>query len=150
MKGWIDGSAVRRRVTILLALGGAALALGVAVYALDRPPGSVNFLPRAMVRDGGLFGPLAGALPTFLHTLAFASMTAAFLTPTRRALLTACAVWAAIDLAFEVSQHPAFAEATGFGMYGSFDPYDLLAAPLGAAAAYILVKRSSPAEGALI
>ena len=149
MKGWIDGSAVRRRAVNLLALGVAALALGVAVYALDRPPGSVAFLPRALVRDGGMFGPLAGALPTFLHTLAFASMTAAFLAPTRRARLAACAVWTAINLAFEVSQHPAFAETTGFGLYGSFDPYDLLAAPLGAAVAYILMQRFSSAEGML-
>ncbi len=147
MKGWINGSAERRRAVNLLALGIAALAFGVVVYVLDRPPGSVAFLPRALVRDGGLFGPLAGALPTFLHTLAFASMTAAFLAPTSRALLAACAVWAAINLAFEVSQHPAFAAAAGFGLYGSFDPYDMLAALLGAAAAYFLMNRFSPAEG---
>ena len=147
MKGSRIGATTRHRGAILAAGGFAALALGAAVYALDRPPGSVGFLPRAFVDDGGRFGLLAGSLPSFLHTMAFALITAALLKPTRRAGLAACAVWAAINLAFEFSQHAAFRELTGFGMYGTFDPLDLMAALLGAAAAYLLLRTHYMAEG---
>ena len=125
----------------LFALGFTALLLGVLVYALERPAGSVAILPAGLMPGGAFLGPLAGPLPTFLHTFAFALMTAAFLTPTRRARLAACGVWAVINFAFEVSQHPAFMELTGFGMHGAYDPLDLLAALAGALVAYLFLQR---------
>ena len=142
MKGCRNAVLVRHRGAILIVSGVAALAAGVSVYALDRPPGSVGFLPRGLVADSGSFGLLAGSLPTFLHTMAFALITAALLRQTRQARLAACAIWAAVNLAFEASQHAAFREFTGFGMHGAFDPLDLLAALLGAVAAYIFMEIS--------
>ena len=119
----------------LFALGFAALVLGVLLYALERPADSVAILPAGLVHDGAFLGPLAGPLPTFLHTLAFALMTAAFVAPTLRALLATCGVWMAVNIAFEISQHDVFREYTGIGLYGTFDPLDFLAALLGAVAA---------------
>ncbi len=124
----------------LFALGFTALVLGVLVYALERPAGSVAILPAGSMHDGAFLGPLAGPLPTFLHTLAFALMTAAFLAPARHARLAACGVWVAFNMAFEISQHPAFAELAGFGLPGAFDPLDLLAAIAGAVAAFIFME----------
>jgi hypothetical protein len=135
----------------LFASGVAVLAAGVLVYSLERPAGSVPFLPAALSLHGGqvwLPPALSGPLPTFLHTLAFTLITAAFLAPTRRAGLAACAAWAAVNIAFEASQHTAFRDFTGFGMQGRFDPLDLLAALLGAAAAYPFIRRPHSAEGA--
>lgn len=128
-------------------LGLGALALGVLVYALDRPAGSVAFLPVGMAYDSGFLGPLAGPLPTFLHVLAFSLMTVAFLDPTRRARLAACGAWAGINWLFEAAQHPAFMEITGTGMPGVFDPLDLLAALLGAAAAFGVARKNKAKEG---
>lgn len=128
----------------LFALGLGALALGVLVYALDRPAGSVAFLPVGMAYDSGFLGPLAGPLPTFLHALAFSLMTVAFLDPTQRVRLAACGAWAGINWLFEAAQHPAFKEITGVGMPGAFDPLDLLAAPLGAMAAFLFIRTLAP------
>ncbi len=136
----IEGCPGKRRTTILLASGAVALGLGVLVYALDRAPGTASFLPPAMTAGTGAFGPLAGSLPTFLHTMAFALITAALLAPTRRAGLAACAAWATVNIAFEVSQHTAFGDVTGFGMHGTYDSFDLLAAVLGAGTAYLLIR----------
>ncbi len=124
----------------LFVLGLGALAMGVLVYALDRPAGSVAFLPAGMAYDSGFLGPLAGPLPTFLHALAFSLMTAALLDPTRRARLAVCGAWAGINWLFEAAQHPAFMEITGIGMPGAFDPLDILAAMLGAAAAFLFMQ----------
>lgn len=136
-----DGNLGRRRTAVLLASGIAALCAGVAVYALDRPPASVGFLPHGLAAGSGMFGALSGPLPTFVHSMAFALITAALLAPTRRAALLACAAWAAINIVFEVSQHPIFRDFAGFGLRGSYDPFDLLAAVLGAAAAYLLARK---------
>ncbi|MBE9556864.1 MAG: hypothetical protein IMF08_08405 [Proteobacteria bacterium] len=133
-----------RRPAKLFILGLSALGMGVLVYALDRPAGSVAFLPAGMAYDSGFLGPLAGPLPTFLHALAFALITAAFLEPTRRARLAVCGIWVAINWLFEAAQHPAFMEITGIGMPGAFDPLDLLAAPAGAAVALLIMQPVTP------
>ncbi len=130
----------------LFVLGLGVLALGVLVYTLDRPTGSVAFLPAGMVYDSGILGPLAGPLPTFLHAMAFSLMTAAFLDPTWRARLAASGVWVAVNWLFEVAQHPAFMEITGIGIPGAFDPLDLLAALLGAATALLVTQTVTPVQ----
>lgn len=130
----------------LFALGLGALVLGVLVYALDRPAGSVAFLPAGMAYDSGFLGPLAGPLPTFLHTVAFSLTTAALLAPTRCARLASCGVWVAVNWLFEAAQHPAFRDITGIGMPGAFDPLDLLAALLGAAVAFLFMQGAAAPE----
>lgn len=130
----------------LFALGLGALALGVLVYALDRPAWSVAFLPATLIHDSGFLGPLAGPMPTFLHVLAFSLMTAALLAPTLRARFAACSAWVAVNWLFEAAQHPALMEITGNGMPGAFDLLDMLAALLGAAAAFLVMQRFAPAQ----
>lgn len=141
MKDWDNGTAPRYCLVGLFASGVGVLAAGVLVYALDRPADSVPFLPAALsLHDGHAFlpAPLAGLLPTFLHTMAFALMTAAVLGPGPRKAVLAGAAWAAVNMLFEFSQHPLFAKTLGAGMAGTFDGLDLLAAPMGAAAAVLL------------
>lgn len=149
MKSLNKRSAAQRQMAHQFILGLAVLALGAAVYALDRPAGSVVFLPRSFAVDGGLFGPLAGPLPTFLHTMAFSLMTAALLAPTLRPRLAACGIWVAVNWLFEAAQHPAFNDLTGIGMRGAFDQLDLLAALLGAAMAFGVIWRYGTKEGNL-
>lgn len=131
----------------LFVLGLGAAALGVAVYALDRPAGSVAFLPAGLMFDGGFLGPFAGPLPTFIHAMAFSLMTVALLSPTRRARLAACGIWVAANWLFEAAQHPAFTKMTGIGMPGAFDPLDMVAAPLGAAIAFLFMQGVAALEG---
>ena len=81
-------------VLALAALG--SLALGILVYALDRSPEGVYFLPAAwsLVSNGDRwFGSLGGQLPEFAHVYAFGLLTAAVLASSRRLALLSCAVW---------------------------------------------------------
>jgi len=143
----------------LLVLAGLALLLGVAVYGLDRPPGSAAFLPAAWSLAGSArpFGALAGQLPEFLHVFAFSLLTAAWLPATWRAAWSACASWWLIDSLFELGQHPKLApllaaatsglqgiplleHTPGYFIHGVFDPLDLAAIALGALAAALCMQ----------
>ncbi len=133
---------------LLVAAAGAALALGVAVYATGRVG----------------FGPLGGWLPTWAHTFAFSLLTAAVLPPRSAARYGGCAAWCAVNLAFEIGQHPqvsgplAQALQAGFGnaapvrwlaayfVHGSFDRADLLAALAGASMAAAALTRAPRGE----
>lgn len=145
-------------VPTLAALG--ALAIGMLVYALDRLPESVYFLPAgwSLAEDGvRWFGSLGGQLPEFLHVYAFALLTAAVLASSRGLALLSCAVWWGLDTLFEIGQHPAvspaitaalpawfeavpFLENTGsYFTRGTFDPLDFIAIAVGAVAAYFTI-----------
>jgi hypothetical protein len=137
-----------------IGLAGAALLLGLAVYLVDRPVAPSLRVPGigAFARPGA-FGAVGGWLPSFVHPFAFALLTAALLPVRSRARFGACAAWGAVNVAFEIGQHPrlrgALASAIGqaFGpapaaralanyfMRGTFDPLDITAALAGAAAA---------------
>ena len=72
-------------VPALAALG--SLALGILVYALDRSPESVYFLPAAWSLAGvgdRWFGSLGGQLPEFAHVYAFSLLTVAILASPHR------------------------------------------------------------------
>ncbi len=116
------------------------LVAGGLVYALDRPAGSVAFLPPTVVHDSGLLGELAGSLPSFLHAMAFSLMTAALLAPTLRMRATACGAWLALNWVFEIAQASAFRQTVGIGMPGTFDPQDMLAALLGSTCAFLVMQ----------
>ncbi len=145
-------------VPTLAALG--ALAIGVLVYALDRLPESVYFLPTGWSLADGRhvwFGSLGGQLPEFLHVYAFALLTAAVLVSSRRLALLSCVGWWGLDTLFEIGQHPAvspaitaalpawfeavpFLENTGpYFTRGTFDPLDFIAIAVGAVAAYFTI-----------
>ncbi len=142
----------------LAALG--ALVAGVLVYALDRVPESVYFLPASwsLAEAGQLwFGSLGGQLPEFVHVYAFALLTAAVLASSRRFALLGCAAWWALDSLAELGQHatisphiaaavPAwfvgipFLENTGpYFTRGTFDPLDFIDIAVGAVAAYCTI-----------
>ena len=151
--------ALRKHLAVELAALGA-LAFGVLVYALDRLPESVYFLPAGWsLAEGGVrwFGSLGGQLPEFLHVYAFALLTAAVLASSRRLALLSCAVWWGLDSLVELGQHAAispqiaaavpawfagipFLENTGlYFTHGTFDPLDFIAIAVGAVAAYFTI-----------
>jgi hypothetical protein len=150
------GRAGKRQVLVAALL---ALTLGLAVYVLDRAPGSAYFLPRDLSLPGthAWFGALGGWLPEFVHVYAFSLLTALILGASRGALLTSCLTWWAIDSFFEIGQHPLisphiaaavpawfagipFLENTAaYFAYGTFDAGDLVAIAVGALMAYLTV-----------
>ncbi|MGA3081842.1 MAG: hypothetical protein ABSD44_10725 [Terracidiphilus sp.] len=148
----------------LLVLAVAALFAGVMVYALGRNPGSVHFLPPAL--QFGLLPHsmrhLTGQLPTFAHVIAFSLVTAWALDCTRKQALAACAGWMLLEMAFEVGQLPTAGAwlasevphwfsrvwlldgTAAFFLHGSFDPWDMVAAALGASVAFLVVLKIQP------
>ena len=150
MKGWGNETAARHRTAGLFMAGIAVLAVGVLVYSLERPADSALFLPAALsLFDGQTHLPplLGGPLPSFLHSMAFALMTMALLGPGPWNAMLACVAWAAINILFEFSQHALFVKILGVGMAGIFDPLDLMAALLGALAAFGLARKDKAKEG---
>lgn len=138
----------RQREMLLVAIGCAALSVGVLVYLTDRH-GAPN---------GPVFGLIGQWLPSGVHALAFSLFTAAALGRGASRRRGACAAWCAINLAFEFGQHAAFkphwaaALHAGGGdwpitgsvlrylLAGTFDVGDLLAIVLGTLAAGLLLE----------
>jgi hypothetical protein len=148
----------RREVALPLAAV-ASLALAMLVYMADRSPARVALLPAVLALGiGPTFGALGLWLPSFAHPFAFGLLTAALRAPDAAPAYGACLGWWAVNVAFEVGQHPdvapRVAEAaqrlgfddgwtrplTGYLLHGTFDGGDLLAATLGALAAAALVR----------
>lgn len=146
---------------VQLSIGLAVLLLGTLVYALDRPPaetlitaatGLPSFTP-------GIFGPLGPVLPAFAHVFAFILLTTALIGNTRTVCLSACIGWWVVDSAFELGQHPSIASwlstylspgpeslaivnyTVDYFVYGTFDPWDLLAITVGGLAAYLVIEK---------
>ena len=139
-----------RRQVILFASGGLWLVGGAAFYAIVRPPAAFRTIlpsPLAAAVPHSAAGPVLGSAPTFVHVVAFSLLTAAVLGRSARRLLI-CGGWAAIELAFEILQHPGVGHrllantplssmpVMSAYLTGTFDPADVLAAVLGAAAAF--------------
>ncbi len=137
-----------------------ALLTGLLIYIVDRQA-DVYLLPGAIALTTTLpplFGSLGAHLPSFLHVYAFTLLTVACLPPRRALALPVCVAWLAIECFFEAGQHaslatfyvslvPAwfdgmpFLEASaGFFLDGHFDSLDILAAALGALAAWLTVR----------
>lgn len=147
-----------------LLLAAAALLLGVAVYALDRPAGQLTLLSASLVELPGTalsFGRLGHNLPTFAHALAFALLTAAVLDVRSKAsALAVCLVWGVVDAAFELGQAgswaaqlvealpglemlPAAQALQRYFAAGTYDPGDLLSIALGSLAALSVILATS-------
>lgn len=148
-----------KRPALLFFVGSVALSAGVLVYLADRIASHAALIPSiAMLGGRHLFGTLGQWLPSFVHPLAFSLFTAAVLKPGVAAACGACTFWALVDVAFEVAQHPALtaswtaalhggvgewviARSTfNYFLQGTFDPYDICAAMLGALAAGALLR----------
>jgi hypothetical protein len=138
----------------LTAIGVAALAMGLVVYATDRAAtGSAPFPAIAIAGGLVVFGLLGQWLPSFVHPFAFSLFTAAARSPAAAPAYGACAAWWAVDVAFEVGQHPHISTAlakslqhvlgptvpvrwlSNYFVRGTFDTGDLVAATAGALAA---------------
>jgi len=145
---------------VQLTIGIAALAIGVLVYALDRPAGQTYFIPDTLNISTGLhsaFGALGNHLPTFFHTLSFCLITAALLNVRTTGALVICTSWLIVDAAFEIGQHadiapllinripewfsrlPVLENTASYFLHGRFDPLDLLSILLGALTAFVLI-----------
>jgi hypothetical protein len=144
---------------VLVAIGSLGLAVGLLVYMTDRDAAQAMLFPTIAALDtGAVFGVLGPWLPSFVHTFAFSLFTAAAL-PWRCAWrYGACAAWCAVNVAFEMAQHPQvsarLAEALegGFGLTsltrplanfflrGTFDGADIAAALVGALAAAAVLR----------
>ncbi len=141
---------------VLLGAATLMLLLGIAVYVLDRESASVYFLTPFGSLDPGTstFGSLGGQLPEFVHVYAFSLLTAIIFNLSRRIVLLSCGFWWLIDTMFEVGQHPIISphivsfipswfsrvpfleNTTSYFLYGTYDPWDLLAILLGGLTAY--------------
>ncbi len=135
----------------LAAIGFAALALGLVVYATDRAAAGVTPLPAFATASGlVVFGKLAQWIPNFVHPFAFSLFTAAARPPGAAPAYGGCAARWAINVAFEIGQHPRISTAFSEGLQqvlgrstpvrwlsnyfvrGTFDIGDLVAATAGA------------------
>lgn len=140
-----------RQPAILALIASLSLALGITVYLTDREASHAMLIPSIPGLAGGnAFGSLGQWLPSFVHSLAFSLLTAAVLAPRSTPRYGACVAWAAINVAFEIGQHPLvsahLAEAlrgplngwplveplARYFVRGTFDWGDIVAALLGA------------------
>jgi hypothetical protein len=141
------------QVARLVVPGCLALAAGLFVYLTDRDSAHAMLVPSVAAFAGlHLFGALGQWLPSFVHPFAFSLFTAATLQSRSAWRYGACAAWCAVNVAFELGQHPQVSSrlATalqGIGpasltrplanylLRGTFDGGDIVAAVLGALAA---------------
>ncbi len=139
-------------------VGAGALALGLLLYLIDRPPDQTYFLFRLGLTSSlyravpPVFGHFGGNLPAFLHVFAFILITGGILACGRRGSLVVAICWFATDVAFELGQKfPAWADCLiphwfdsillldatrSYFRFGTFDSMDVLAVAIGAAVGY--------------
>ena len=146
------------RRALLVLVGALAIAAGLIVYLTDRDPSRAALIPAAAaLSTGPLVGVLGQWLPSFVHPLAFSLFTAAARRAWTPPAYGACLAWWAVNVAFEIGQHPVVAAPVAawlaelpqpgsipallaaYLLRGTFDPIDLLAATLGALAAAALL-----------
>ncbi len=105
-----------------------------------------------------MFGVLGQWLPSFVHPLAFSLFTAAALAPRHSPPYGVCLAWGAVNVAFELGQHPLISArlaeplhaSLGHGLTanalakyfvrGIVDSSDIMAAILGAMTAAIVLR----------
>jgi len=143
----------------IAALGCLALAAGMLVYLTDRDPSRTALIPAIPVLARlGLFGGLGAWLPSFAHPFAFSLFTAAVQPARRSPAYRACAMWWAINVAFEIAQAPNVSAEVAdvlprflghtwltntlsdYLLRGTFTVADLVAATAGAAAAAAVLR----------
>ena len=136
---------------VILALG--ALLLGTSVYILDRPPESTWFVMATPLSISlhhklpALFGTCGGWLADFCHVYAFILLTAAACRCSHRWIFLIGAGWWLVECIFELGQkyfnslsnlplsNPIVMLWTNYFANGHYDPMDIMAFSIGAAAA---------------
>lgn len=160
MAGAVSSFRLSARPSVrLAALGCLALAIGTLVYLTDRDPSRAALVPAIPLLAGlGLFGSPGAWLPSFAHPFAFSLLTAAIRPPDRAPAYWACAMWWAINIAFEVAQAPSVSvnvadvlpqflgqtwladTVSNYLLRGTFAIADLVATTAGAAAAAAVLR----------
>jgi hypothetical protein len=144
--GWVWA-----RTATLAAVGCVVFALGLLVYLTDRDASKVALLPDVAILAGRhVFGALGYWLPSFVHVFAFSLFTGAALPERSVPRYGACIGWFAVNLVFEVGQHPTVSarlakvlqgDLSGmplaqrlarYFVHGTFDSGDIFAALMGA------------------
>jgi hypothetical protein len=137
----------RRGTLVCMLCGGAALALGLLVYWIDRHPRTPSPMPFAgHVAPLHAFGALGGWLPDLVHPLAFSLFCAALMPRRPVPAYGACIAWFVVNVMFEIGQHPSISPTlaaalqpvpvlgrwlAGYFVRGTFDPGDIVAAAMG-------------------
>jgi hypothetical protein len=139
-----------------IAIGTLALAVGLAVYLVDRPAEATYFVRQSPVpitfsrSPPALFGRIGFYLPTFVHVFGFILITAGLTGAGPRGFLSIVAGWCLVDILFELGQKyhavvdwipesfagiPFLENTRSYFLRGRFDQLDILAVLLGALAA---------------
>jgi hypothetical protein len=142
------------------------LLAGLLLYLLTRPSDIyfVSFIKGVHGVHDSLHWALpfpsviSGALPSFLHVLAFSLLVGGILACGKRGYLIICCAWLFTNVLFELGQRypisaceviPKWFEeicilqsVRNYFLNGTFDFFDLLASSVGAAAAYWILVRT--------
>ena len=148
-----------RRPVLLAATSSLALAIGLLVYLTDRNASHALLVPGAGALAGHhVFGAFGQWLPSFVHPLAFSLFTVAVLPPSSASRDGVCLAWGAVNVAFEIGQHPqlsarlaellqdslghmpAMQALARYFVHGTFDPGDIIAALLGSLVAAAVLR----------
>jgi hypothetical protein len=106
---------------ILTTVGSLGLALGALVYATDRDSTHVILFPTfATLATGPVFGAVGQWLPSFIHPFAFSLLTSAAVRRSTSPAYGACAAWWAVNVVFELAQHPRLSERFAESVQGLF------------------------------
>ena len=143
----------------LMKLALISLAVGACVYLFLRAA-PVWFVPSALhapLLAHSSIGPMFGFLPVTTHVIALSLLTAAALGATSRSATVAPAIWALINVAFEIGQHASVSplllrilpqrfddiwlldQLHPYFTHGTFDPLDIVSALAGALVAQFLI-----------
>jgi hypothetical protein len=143
------------------------LAIGGAVYLLERPPGTASLIPIWL----SSFQPqlasswLSQSLPSLCHVFGFAVLTTCALRPWQGALAFSCLFWVVVNILFELgqinlvaseviprfpawlNQWPILSDIDAYLAAGIFDPIDIAFIVLGGLGAYVTVLVASQEGG---
>ena len=146
-----------------LAIGFTVLALGAIFYYFFRPVEHTYFLqllennPNKHTSLAPLYVTIGNSLPTFIHVLAFALITAGLITRQKMGYMIVCLFWFTVDALFEVGQALTLNEtiikiipnwfsdflilenSKNYFLHGHYDWFDMLSIALGSMAAYVLL-----------
>lgn len=147
-------------------LAAGALAAGLMVYVLCRPPQTtllgqwiLGGLEASSIQRSPL-GLLGGIIPEVVHPFGFSLLTLALLPRSgRKTRICVCVFWLVVELFFELGQgigaqvadlltrvmphHAASTMLANYFVFGTYDPLDILAICLGIAAAYSVAEKTA-------
>jgi len=143
-------------------VGVVSVAVGGLFYFVARPLGASYFqrklavLDEVMPRFPDMVGPMAGALPEFIHPFAFSLITMGILSRTRTSRLSICVIFLMLNLFFEIGQKykhavaglvpdwfgaiPVLENTRAYFLKGVYSLWDVAAIVLGSVAAFAVAE----------